>query len=203
MSVPLATLRRHSQIVWLHDALGLSAPMQGQRVSFWHAGDAERWLRHWKGDDASMMSLRYALHRADTSAPVYSWNDDEVLEKLAARLVRSAVVALESAQPASLPVMPSAPVAPAIAEPPAIPVSQILAPIPAVKPPILPVLEEVQIEGAEVLPEIEQSLEQVEITLGEIKIAPVSLEPTPSKVPDIATAMTGAGASVTSSLDEL
>ena len=50
-------------------------------------------------------------------------------------------------------------------------------------------LEEVQIEGAEVLPEIEQSLEQVDITIGEINLAPVSLEPTPSKVPAISEKM--------------
>src|SRR5258706_380723 len=80
---------------------------------------------------------------------------------------------------------------------------QRLAAAPVPRPPLLPVLEEVQIEGAEVLPEIEQSLEQVELTIGEIKVAPVSLEPTPSKVPAIETAMTEAGASVTSELDKL
>jgi hypothetical protein len=83
-----------------------------------------------------------------------------------------------------------------------VPVSQILA-APVPPPPLLPVLEEVQMEGAEVLPEIEQSLEQVDITIGEIKVAPVSLEPTPSKVPAIGTAMTEAGADVTSTLDKL
>jgi hypothetical protein len=61
----------------------------------------------------------------------------------------------------------------------------------------------VQIEGADVLPEIEQSLEQVEVTLGEIKLAPISLEPTPSKVPAIEEAMTQAGASVTDTLGKL
>jgi hypothetical protein len=76
-------------------------------------------------------------------------------------------------------------------------------PAPLPVPPLLPVLEELQIEGAEVLPEIEQTLEQIDLTMGSIDLAGVSLEPTPSKVPQIETAMTAATASVTKTLDEL
>jgi hypothetical protein len=255
MSVPLATLRRHSLLVWLHDGMGapvsgavrgsfVQAPTptaqparfaanpplatpgprviartvapppaqfapseqldvhRGRRLAFGRADEAASYLRHWKSDVGAVMALRGALQRLEPSAPVFSWSDDQVLDKLASRIAQGAVVATESARPPALPVMPSAPAAPAVVEPPAVPVSRILA-TPAPPPPLLPLLEEVQIEGADVLPEIEQSLEQVDLTIGEIKVAPVSLEPTPSKVPAIETAMTEAGASVTSSLDKL
>lgn len=221
MTVPLATLRRHSQLVWLHDSLGLppvTAPghpvpvlgvaaqldaAHGRRLSFLHAGEAQSWLRHWKSDVAALMSLRTALQRTEPSAPVFSWSDDEVLNKMGERLARRAVVAVESHMPPPPAVLPAAPAGAAIVEPVAVPVSQLLAPAPVPVPPLLPVLEEVQIEGAEVLPEIEQSLEQVEVTIGEIKLAPVTLAPTPSKVPAIETAMGEASASVTSTLDKL
>jgi len=221
MSVPLATLRRHSQLVWLHDPMGwvpaavpgksgaafnASTPLdvtRGQRRTFWDAQEAEAYLRFWKGDVGSVMALRSALQKSEPSAPVFSWSDDEVLAKLAARLARGAVIATESAQPSRPAVLPTVPTPATVAEPPAVPVSQILAAVPVPPLPLLPVLEEVQIEGAEVLPEIEQSLEQVELSIGAIKVAPVSLEPTPSKVPAIADAMTEAGASITSSLDKL
>jgi hypothetical protein len=222
MSVPLATLRRHSQLVWLHDPMGLppaapppsrpaiafnaSTPLdvtRGKRRTFWHADEAQDWLRFWKNDAAGVMALRVALQKSEPSAPVYSWSDEQVIAKLAGRLARGAVVVTEAALPAAPSVLPTAPAPPAVAEPPAVPVSQILAAVPVPPPPLLPLLEEVQVEGAEVLPEIEQSLEQVELTIGEIKVAPVSLEPTPSKVPGIESAMTEAGASVTSELDKL
>jgi hypothetical protein len=221
MSVPLATLRRHSLLVWLHDALRVPAPAappaaaaiafspatqldvaRGKRLDLWRADDAESYLRFWKSDVGALMTLRSALQKLEPSAPVFSWSDDQVLAKLAQRIARGAVVAIESAQPPAPAVLPTAPAPPAVVEPPAVPVSQILA-APLPPPPLLPILEEVQIEGAEVLPEIEQSLAQVDVTIGEIKVAPVSLEPTPSKVPEIGTAMTEAGASVTSALDKL
>ena len=222
MSVPLATLRRHSQLVWLHEPMGLPPPgtppsrpadafsastpldvTRGRRRTFWHADEARDWLGFWKSDSAGMMALRVALQKSGPSAPVYSWSDEQVIAKLASGLARGAVVATESALPPAPAVLPKAPAPPAVPEPPAVPVSQILAGMPVPPPPLLPVLEEVQIEGADVLPEIEQSLEQVELTIGEITVAPVSLEPTPSKVPGIETAMTEAGASVTSELDKL
>jgi len=221
MSVPLATLRRHGQLVWMHDAIGLPPPLapgktppaftpttqldvtRGKRLSFWSADEATAYLRYWKGDVASVMAVRSALQKSEPSAPVFSWNDDEVLEKFAARIARGAVVATEGQQAPARAVMPATPVPPVAAEPPAVPVAQLLAPVPLPAPPLLPLLEELQMEGAEVLPEIEQSLEQVELTLGEIKLAPVSLEPTPSKVPGIKTAMTEASDSVTTTLDGL
>lgn len=221
MSVPLATLRRHGQLVWMHDAMDLAQPVasaksppvitpamrldpaRGKRLSFWSPDDAEAWLRYWKGDVASVMTLRTALQKSEPSVPVFFFSDEQVLAKLAARLARGAVVVTESLQARAPAVLPAAPVAPAVVDPPAVPVSQLLAPLSPPVPPLLPVLEELQIEGAEVLPEIEQSLEQVDLTIAEINLAPVSLEPTPSKVPAIETAMTEAMTSVTTTLDKL
>jgi len=70
-------------------------------------------------------------------------------------------------------------------------------------PPLLPLLEEVQIEGAEVLPEIMQTLEQIDLTMAGIDLAAVSLEPAPSGVPAIGSAMQQASGSVTSTLDSM
>ena len=118
-------------------------------------------------------------------------------------MARGAVVLIEAATAPVPAVLPAAPAVAAVVNPPAVPVSQILASVKLPPPPLLPILEEVQIEGADVLPEIEQSLEQVELTIDEIKLQPVSLEPTPSKVPAINDAMSEASASVTKTLDEL
>ena len=221
MSVPLATLRRNGRLVWLHDALDLPPPFalerppsggvtpgsqldvrRGRRLGFGDAGQAADWLRFWLGDVGAVMALRQALQRCDPASSVYAASDDDVMQLLGARVAHGAVVAVQSAEPQMRSVLPAAPAAAAVVEPPAVPLSQLLAP-PKVEVPLLPLLEEVQIEGAEVLPEIEQSLEQVEITIGEINAAPVSLEPTPSKVPAITAAMTEASTSVTGALDAL
>jgi hypothetical protein len=217
MSVPLATLRRHGTLVWLLDPLGMPAPAamgkggadavydlrHGRRRPMAVDDDAHDYLRFWKGDVGAVMALRGALQRIDPSAPVFGWSDDEVLRKLAGRLARGAAVVVESLQPPAPAVLPAVAAAPAVVEPPAIPVAQLLAPAKPPVPPLLPLLEEVQIEGAEVLPEIMQSLEQVDITIGEINLQPVSLEPTPSKVPAIESAMKDASTTVTKTLDEL
>ncbi|MBI2768642.1 MAG: hypothetical protein HYX47_03385 [Burkholderiales bacterium] len=223
MSVPLATLRRNALLIWLYDSLGLHVAVpgtaakaaaalttatqfdarQGKRLAFSRADDAEAFLRFWRQDVDSLMALRRALQKSEPSTPVYSWSDDEVLRRLAACMARGAVVALQSLEASSPAVMPAAPAVAAVVNPPAVPVSQILSAIAAPEVPLLPLLEEVQIEGADVLPEIEQSLEQVDITIGQIKLQPVSLAPTPSKVPAITTAMTDVSASVTATLDSL
>ncbi len=217
--MPLATLRRHGDLVWLHDPLDAPLPYAIERAPQWDFGtpldvrrghqrrftdtaSAAEWLRFWLGDVGAVSALRRALQRVEPASSVFDASDEEVIEVLAGRVVRGALVLIESARQPMLSVMPAAPAPPAVAEPPAVPVAQLLAP-PPTPAPLLPVLEEVRIEGAEVLPEIEQSLEQVDITIGEIKLAPVSLEPTPSKVPAIQEAMTEASASVTGILDGL
>lgn len=218
MTVPLATLRRHSQLVWLHDPLVLPPPLfetapalspatqfnlaNGTRRNFWHADEAEGYLRFWKGDSGAVMALRSALQKTEPSSPVFHWSDDHVIRQLAARLAGREILLVESQKAPSPAVLPAAPAPVAVTEPPAVPVSALLAPkLPP--PPLLPLLEELQIEGAEVLPEIEQSLEQVDLSIGEIKLAPLSLEPTPSKVPEIEKAMGETAADVQSTLDKL
>ena len=90
-------------------------------------------------------------------------------------------------------------------QPIAVPVAAVIAAatqVPAA-PPLLPLLEEVQIEGAEVMPEIMQTLEQIDLTMAKIDLANVSLEPTPSGVPAIGSAMQRASNSITTSLGEM
>jgi len=220
MSVPLATLRRGGGLAWLHDALDLPLPYalerkpgmwqqamrldvrRGDRRRFSDASQAGDWLSFWRTDVAALLALRQALQRSDPGTPLYDCADEEVLLRVAARLVQGGIIAIEGAEQPAAPIMPAAPAPPAVAEPPAVPLSALAVEKPPA-PPLLPILEEVQIEGAEVLPEIEQSLEQVDITIGEIKLAPESLEPTPSKVPNIAETMSGAAKSVTGTLDSL
>jgi hypothetical protein len=220
MSVPLATLRRDGRLAWLHDPLDVPLPFaldrapgmwnaaqgldvrRGVRLDFADAAAASNWLRPWAGDVGATMALRAALQRAEPAAPLFDCSDEDIFQRVAERLARGALVAIESARPPVRMVMPAAPAPAAVAEPPAVPITELLAP-PPTPAPLLPALEEVQIEGAEVLPEIEQSLEQVDITIGEIKLAPVSLEPTPSKVPAIQDALTQATTAVTGTLDGL
>ena len=199
MSLPLARLQRGAQRVWLHDRMG-AAPAQGASRRFWRADDAAQYLRHWRQDPAACRELRLALQRLEPSTWVFAYTDDRVIQALAAAIAQGLAVVSESAlppAPAGLPGVPAPPPAPAA------PLAMTVAPIKPPVPPLLPVLEEVQIEGAEVLPEIMQSLEQIDLTLGEIKIAPVSLAPTPSKIPEIESALSAASGSVTRTLDEL
>lgn len=220
MSVPLATLRRDTRLVWLYDALSAPPPaepgarasrfftsahaldpLRGERVEFRDAAQAQQWLGHWRADPSAMLALRFALQRAEPSAPLGSWTDDHLLTQLAGQLARRAVVAVEGLRAPAPAVLPAAPPPPAVVEPPSMSLAQLLAPVPTPPPALLPVLEEVQIEGAEVLPEIEQSLEQVDLSIGEI--GSVSLEPAPSKVPDIEKAMNEAAAGAQADLGKL
>lgn len=268
MSVPLATLRRQSVLIWLHDRMALppalpaassaasptvspvaprsaaalpahptlrasaSAPVPaspwlrkaaqapapavvrlaahtvfdvryGKRLPFTSTQDANAWLGYWKTDTSALSLLRGALQKIEPSVPVFMWPDEQVLALLAAHVARGIVVVTESLQAAPPAIMPAAPAPPAVAEPPAVNLAALLAPPPPPDPPLLPVLEEVQMEAVEVLPEIEQSLEQVNVSIGEINLAPVSLEPTPSRVPLISQSMTDASTSITSTLDGL
>ena len=204
MSVPLATLQRQSNPVWLHDAFSsLPGTLAGTPLVFERAEHAADYLRFWSADPAALTALRYALYRCEHSPSVFAMPDAQVLQALAAKLARGALVLRNrqaSAGTGGWPVVPATEAA--------VPASSTLINLntlpdrPAV-PPLLPLLEEVQIEGAEVLPEIEQTLEQIELTMGSIDLAGVSLEPTPSRVPLIETAMTDASASVTKALDDL
>ena len=173
---------------------------QAQRRDFWRADDAVQYLHWWRNDAAACRELRTVLQRLEPSTWVFAHTDDRVIQALGAAIAQGLVVVSESAQAAPAAGLPGVPAPPAA---PAAPLALTVAPIKPPVPPLLPILEEIQIEGAEVLPEILQSLEQIDLTLGEIRIAPVSLAPTPSKIPEIESAMTAASGSVTKTLDEL
>lgn len=173
---------------------------KARRRDFWRADDAVQYLRFWRHDAAACSELRTALQRLEPSTWVFAHTDDRVLQALGAAIAQGLVVVSESAQAAPAAGLPGVPAPPAA---PAAPLALTVAPIKPPVLPLLPILEEVQIEGAEVLPEILQSLEQIDLTLGEIKIAPVSLAPTPSKIPEIESAMSAASGSVTQTLDGL
>jgi hypothetical protein len=204
MSVPLATLQRQSNPVWLHDAFSaLSGAPAGTPLVFERTEQAADYLRFWSTDPAALTTLRYALYRCEHSPSVFAMPDAQVLQALAAKLARGALVFRDGPASAGAGGWPLVPATEAV-----MPASSTLINLntlpdrPAV-PPLLPLLEEVQVEGAEVLPEIEQTLEQIDLTLGSIDLAGVSLEPTPSRVPLIETAMTDASTSVTQTLDDL
>lgn len=204
MSIPLATLQRQSGAVWLHDTFGaLPESLSGTPLAFASTQEAADYLRFWQNDAAALSSLRYALYRNGHSPSVFALADAQVLQALAAKLAQGVLVLRDSRAPEAAGGWPLIPASAAAA-----PVSSTLINLNTLPdrppvPPLLPVLEEVQIEGAEVLPEIEQTLEQIDLTLGSIDLAGVSLEPTPSKVPLIETAMTDASSSVTRTLDDL
>ncbi len=68
---------------------------------------------------------------------------------------------------------------------------------------LLPLLEALQIEGAEVLPEIMQTLAQIDVIIAGIGSATLSLEPAPSKIPDITATMDSFSADITDTLGSL
>ena len=177
-----------------------------RRTRFWRQDDAERYLHFWRGDADAMRTLRFALHRSTQGSALFARDNEHVLRLLASQLARGALLLTENQLPPA-PAMPRVLPKPATATPAAdVPAAAALLatePIPLPVLPLLPILEEVQIEGADVLPEIMQSLEQIDLAIGEINTASVSLEPTPSKIPDIQKATADATASVTATIDAL
>jgi hypothetical protein len=204
MGAPLAAISRRSVGVRLYDRLGFRDPAgTAPALVFATAQDAEAYLRHWLPEAAALMALRNALYRCEQSLPVFSFSDEHLIRVLSRKLAQGALLITEGEPPAAGGGWPLVPVAA-----PPVPDSTVLVnldalPVRPPPPPLLPVLEELQIEGAEVLPEIEQTLEQIALTMGSIDLAGVSLEPTPSKVPQIETTMTDAAGSVTKTLGEL
>jgi hypothetical protein len=209
MSLPLATLLRQSKTIWLQDRFSALPSGRGPALVFSRADEAATYLSFWTTDAAAVSALRYALYRCEHSPSVFSLSDRQVIQALSARLAQGALLLTESALPSGgggWPVIPAAAaaVSGAMGAGAAAPINlNNLPPAPLPPPALLPLLEELQIEGAEVLPEIEQTLEQIDLTMGSIDLAGVSLEPTPSKVPLIETAMTDASSSVTKTLDDL
>jgi hypothetical protein len=209
MSLPLATLQRQSKTVWLQDRFSSLPSGRGPALAFSRADEAAAYLSFWTTDAAATSALRYALYRCEHSPSVFSLSDRQVIQALSAKLAHGTLLLTEdgvASNGGGWPVIPAAAaaVSGAMGAGAAAPINLNQLPAtPIPPPPLLPLLEELQIEGAEVLPEIEQTLEQIDLTMGSIDLAGVSLEPTPSKVPLIETAMTDASSSVTKTLDDL
>ena len=201
MSLPLATLWRHSSLILLRERL------LERRLEFSSVDDAEAYLRFWKPEGAAISQMRAALQRTGHPSRVSALSDQEVIRALASQLVRGSLVLTESALPPPSPEWVFAVASDASSAatlrairpaPPALP-----APVPIAALALLPVLEEVQIEGANVLPEILQTLEQIDLTMGNLKLASVSLQPAPSGVAAISGAMQQASGAVTATLADL
>ena len=204
MGAPLAAISRRSVGVCLYDRFGFhNAAGLAPALVFDSAEDAQAYLRHWLPDSAALMALRHALYRCEQSLPVFSFSDEDLIRVLSRKLAQGELLITEGEPPPAGGGWPLIPVAAAPVPDSTVLVNLDALPVRPPLPPLLPVLEELQIEGAEVLPEITQTLEQIALTMGSIDLAGVSLEPTPSKVPQIETAMTDAAASVTKTLDEL
>ena len=177
-----------------------------RRTRFWRQDDAERYLQFWRGDADAMRTLRFALHRSTQGSALFAHDNEHVIRLVAAQLARGALLLTENLPPPPPPMPPVQPKGAAAAAAAAVPAAAPLVamdPVSLPKPPLLPILEEVQIEGADVLPEVLQSLEQIDLAIGEINTASVSLEPTPSKIPDISKATADASASVNATIDAL
>jgi len=219
VTVPLATLKRHSSLVWLHEGSGVTlkkpplAPaartnltrfdsQYAQPVATQSSGGVEAYLRYWRSDADAVRQLRYALHRCGHSATVSTCSNDEVIRALAAKVAQGALVLTESVMsPSPVPGLPQPVPPPVVAEAPPLALASV--PVVTAPPALLPLVEEVQVEGAEVLPEIEQTLEQIDVSMANIELTSASLEPAPTKIPLIGPAMQDASSSVTTTLDGL
>ncbi|MYN17981.1 hypothetical protein GTP81_14570 [Rugamonas sp. FT107W] len=206
---PLASLWRHSSRVTFYESGGQAGQlalqgqgrMPGARRRFSSSDDAHTYLRYWLGEPAARAELQWILQRSGPSLATAQPGADAWLHALAGRLMSGAVIVLEElsrqARPGRLVAPASAAAAPsslpALSEAPAIPVV----------PNLLPVLEDIRIEGAEVLPELNQALAQVDATIATVGSASLSLEPAPSKVAAIKTALTDATSRTTSTLGSL
>ncbi len=207
MIAPLASLRRRTDNVLVYDSLGLTMEQApgSAFMTFARLHEAEEYLRYWAGDAGAMTDLRRALSRRDPGVRLTALTNAKIIGMVAAHLVNRSMIVLAvrldlppeigvssvASTSASATVQPAA-AATATASAPSAPL-----------PPALPLLEEVQIEGAEVLPEVLQTLDQIDASMAQLDLATVSLEPAPSGVPAIGTAMSDASGSVTSTLDEL
>ncbi|QJE01556.1 hypothetical protein HH212_17235 [Massilia forsythiae] len=199
---PLASLWRHAVRVTFYEAGGQAghalfrhgdagqAHAAGARRRFTSADAAFHYLRYWLGEPAASAELKWVLQRSGPSL-VGTGGAEGWLHALAARLVGGAIVVLEEdsrrAMPGRLVAAPSAAMSAAAVA--ALPPLSAVAPAVAATPDLLPALEEVRIEGAQVLPELNQSLAQVESATASVAAAALSLDPAPSKVAAIRTAL--------------
>lgn len=209
---PLASLWRHSSRVTFYESGGQTGQallqgggrMAGSRRRFSSADDAYSYLRYWLGEPAARAELKWVLQRSGPSLATAHAGVDGWLHALAGRLVSGAIVVLEElsrqAMPGRLVAPPAAAMSAAALS--ALPALSAVPQIPVV-PNLLPVLEDIRIEGAEVLPELNQALAQVQVTISTVGSASLSLEPAPTKVAAIKTALSSATERTTSTLGSL
>ena len=209
---PLASLWRHSSRVTFYESGGQTGQallqgggrMAGSRRRFSSADDAYSYLRYWLGEPAARAELKWVLQRSGPSLATAHAGVDGWLHALAGRLVSGAIVVLEElsrqAMPGRLVAPPAAAMSAAALS--ALPALSAVPQIP-VAPNLLPVLEDIRIEGAEVLPELNQALAQVKVTISTVGSASLSLEPAPTKVAAIKTALSSATERTTATLGSL
>lgn len=181
---------------------GVHAP--GARRRFVSSEEAFQYLRYWLGEPAARAELRWVLQRSGPSLATSQAGADGWVHALSGRLVSGAIVVVEEMSRQAMPGRLVAPPATAAAVA-ALAKLPALASMPAIAVPLnmLPVLEDIRIEGAEVLPELNQSLAQVKATIATIGSASLSLDPAPSKVAAIRTALATAASRTTTTLGEL
>jgi hypothetical protein len=206
-SIPLMTLRRGLVRMELHDRVRLPGHASASN-GFRGVRDAASYLSVWRREPGAMGGLRAALARCERGAPLAALSDDQVIDALAKHLTNGTLAVVE--EPISLTPPAAAVAAAAQAAAAAAAIAALdaptLPPVAAPKPPEVPILaalENVQIEGAEVLPEVNQSLDQIDLTIASVASATTSLEPAPSGVPAISSAVDDASTSVTGTLDDL
>jgi hypothetical protein len=172
-------------------------------IRYHRHAEAVNYLQQHREQPGLGAALRQALTE-HTRIDVGRLNDKGVFEEVERRLLNGSLQLMEMFAPMPKGRTTLAQEAEEEEEPAAVSAAAVLAAATqAPAPPLLPLLEEVQIEGAEVLPEIMQTLEQIDLTMAKIDLANVSLEPTPSGVPAIGSAMQQASSSVTASLGEM
>lgn len=170
------------------------------RIRYHRYAEAVRYLRKNRDRPGLADALRRELAER-YRIEVGSLSDDGVIEEVERRLRNGSLQLMEMFEP-KVKGRTTPPQEPKEEQPIVAPATAALAaaiPVPAA-PLLLPLLEEVQIEGAAVLPEIMQTLEQIDLTMARIDLANVSLEPAPSGVPAIGSAMQQASSSVTTTL---
>jgi len=212
---PLVTLWRHYHRVSFYDCgsssgsaavgpIGVeSLPIWARRRRWSTQDEAVNYLRYWNGDGAALSELSLFLSRGHGAVAGPRRSAEDVLHALAARLVSNSVLVVEESlrpgRPARLAPAPSSTASAAVAA--ASPLSK----APAIVSPqaLLPALEDAQIGGAEVRPELEDTMAEIKKSITHVGNAGASVEPAPSKVADIQTALKTAVQGGTDDLGQL
>lgn len=213
IDLPLARLKRHSNLMLLarnSPRTNRVAGAQEIRLRFLDLQSASDYLRFWLRDTAAMSLLRQALLLSSHWLAVSRCCDHQVIRAVASQLVSGTLILVERRIPPAMVDVPcghssesqrtdahrsSTDMGQKSSARSSSPKRGSL--------PVLPALEDVQIEGAYVLPEILQTLEQIDVSISNVQLASVSLEPAPSGVPPIKDSMQKSKAAVTSTLDSL